>query len=162
MALIDRMLGAPAHVKARISVEIRFDLRGSTAGQMRVCGRGHYLLRYNLALLQREGEGFIQRTVPHEVAHLIVHQRFGASARPHGAEWRAVMAALGADASRCHSYDVTGLNQRQLRRFAYHCQCREHQLSSIRHNRVVKGQQYLCKSCGQALRPGRIPRASAF
>lgn len=153
-ALIDQALDSRLRRNDGVNVEIRFDLRGSSAGQLRACGRGQYLIRYNLALLQREGADFIRRTVPHEVAHLVVHRRFGAAAQPHGREWKAVMAQLGAEPSRCHNYDVSGLKQRQLQRFDYHCSCREHQLSSIRHNRITKGQVYRCKYCGEALRPG--------
>jgi SprT protein len=28
-----------------------------------------------------------------------------------------------------------------------------HRLSSIRHNKVAKGQRYLCKRCGEPLKP---------
>lgn len=136
------------------AVEIRFDLRGKTAGQVRMGPNGRTLIRYNLALLEREGVAFLERTVPHEVAHVLAYRRYGPRIRPHGQEWQRIMRQLGAEPTRCHDYDVSGLPTRRLRYFAYHCACMEHRLSSIRHNKVAKGQRYLCKRCGEALRPG--------
>lgn len=136
-------------------IEIRFDLRGKTAGQVRIRARGEYLIRYNLELLERGGADFIQRTVPHEVAHVLAYHRYGKRIRPHGPEWQRIMRQLGAEPTRCHDYDVSGLSARKLTYFRYHCGCMEHQLSSIRHNKVAKGQHYLCKRCGEPLQPGR-------
>ena len=145
------------------SIEVRFDLRGKTAGQVRIPARGRYLIRYNLELLKRGGIDFIERTIPHEVAHVLAYHRHGPKIRPHGREWKGIMRQLGAEPTRCHHYDVSGLGARRLRHFQYHCSCMEHQLSSIRHNKVAKGQRYLCRRCGEPLRPGRlgaIPKAA--
>lgn len=139
---------------ANARIEIRFDLRGKTAGQVRIRARGHYLIRYNLELLKRGGADFLKRTVPHEVAHVLAYHQHGPNIRPHGREWQRIMRQLGAEPTRCHDYDVTGLGTRQLRYFAYHCGCMDHRLSSIRHNKVAKGQRYLCRRCGEPLQPG--------
>lgn len=141
-------------------IEIRFDLRGKTAGQVRIRARGQYLIRYNLELLKRGGADFIQRTVPHEVAHVLAYHHHGPNIRPHGHEWQRIMRQLGAEPTRCHDYDVSGLGARQLQYYHYHCSCMEHQLSSIRHNKVAKGQRYLCKRCGEPLQPGRSAGAA--
>ncbi|MBS1201819.1 MAG: hypothetical protein H6R22_328 [Chromatiaceae bacterium] len=115
--------------------EICFDLRGRTAGQVRF-GRGRpCMIRYNLVLLRENTDAFLAETVPHEVAHLIAFARYGSRIRPHGSEWRAVMEYLGAE--------------------PYHCGCRNHRLSSIRHNRVLAGYTYLCRRCSGPLCPGR-------
>jgi SprT protein len=151
-ATLERALDLHVRTPAPISVEIRFDLRGKSAGQVRIRPRGRYLIRYNLELLRRGGTDFLTRTVPHEVAHVIAHHRYGSSIQPHGPEWRAIMHDLGADASRCHNYDVSGLTQRRLSYFDYQCGCMSHRLSSIRHNRIAKGQRYLCRRCGEPLR----------
>jgi SprT protein len=141
-------------------IEIRFDLRGKTAGQVRIRSRGQYLIRYNLELLKRGGIDFIDRTVPHEVAHVLAYHRYGPRIRPHGQEWQRIMRQFGAEPSRCHDYDVSGLSARQLTYFHYHCSCMEHQLSSIRHNKFAKGQRYRCRRCGETLRPGRLASAN--
>ncbi|MFP4061806.1 MAG: SprT-like domain-containing protein [Halochromatium sp.] len=158
LALLERALAWPTMQcgpgLAAPSVEIRFDLRGQTAGQVRMRTDGPARIRYNLALLEREGVAFLEHTVPHEVAHVLAYWRHGARIRPHGPEWQRIMRQLGAEPTRCHDYDIGGLQARQLQYFDYHCGCMTHRLSSIRHNKVAKGQRYLCKRCGEALRPG--------
>lgn len=138
-------------------VDIRFDLRGQAAGQARLPLRGRPIIRYNPQLLLENGERFLRRTVPHETAHVVAYQRHGPRIRPHGEEWKSVMALLGADARRCHDYDTGTARVRRLTRHAYHCDCREHALTSIRHNRIRAGQRYLCRVCGKELRAGAWP-----
>ncbi len=134
--------------------EIRFDLRGQSAGQFRVDRAGHCLIRYNGALLTRHGADFLRRTVPHETAHYVAYRLYGRTIRPHGPEWQDIMRQFGARPDRCHGYDVSGLEARQVRLFPYHCGCSSHRLTSIRHNRVSRGQRYLCRRCGEPLMPG--------
>lgn len=136
---------------------IRFNLRGQSAGQFRI-DAGGCLIRYNLALLARHGEDFLRRTVPHETAHYLAWLLHGRGIRPHGEEWQAIMARLGADPSRCHQFDVSGLKARRLVHYDYHCGCADHRLTSIRHRRIREGMRYLCRTCGEPLRPGRRPR----
>ncbi|MCO5761185.1 MAG: hypothetical protein EP309_01855 [Gammaproteobacteria bacterium] len=134
-------------------VEVRFDLRGRGAGQVRRQPGGTWMVRYNPLLLERHGEDFLARTVPHEVAHIIAFHHHGCHIRPHGPEWRAIMHLLGLPPTRCHDYDVSGLETRRLEHFPYRCGCGQHLLSSIRHHRIQRGQRYLCRACGQALLP---------
>lgn len=138
------------------NLEIRFDLRGSAAGQVHRLDPRHYLIRYHPDLLMRQPERFLARTVPHEVAHVVTWCRYGARVRPHGAEWRTLMGFFGADARRCHDFDLTDLPQRTLHRFPYHCACGERTLTSIRHHRFLRGTRYRCPACGEALRPGAL------
>ncbi|HEB96614.1 MAG TPA: hypothetical protein ENI96_09325 [Sedimenticola thiotaurini] len=132
---------------------VRWDLRGSSAGQARFPAAGDPEIRFNAQLLADNGEAFIARTVPHELAHVVVHLLHRGRARPHGPEWRAVMILFGADPKRCHDYDLAQVRQRRMRRFSYRCDCRSHRISAIRHNRMLRGQVYLCRHCGGALRP---------
>lgn len=146
---------ALAYGIAEPTLEIRFDLRGTAAGQARLLAPRRFLIRYHPLLLGRQPETFLARTVPHEVAHLVAFCRYGARVRPHGPEWRALMGFFGADATRCHDFDLTDVPRRSLQQFPYHCACREHRLTSIRHRRIQRGTRYRCPSCGEALRPGR-------
>ena len=155
---------AEASVWLRIpppKASIRFDLRGRSAGQARLASREPALIRYNSALLLANPEDFLGSTVPHEVAHLAAFARHGPLIRPHGAEWEAIMRHFGVEPKRCHAYDVTGLKTRALRELDYHCTCRDHRLTSIRHHRVLAGQTYICRQCGSPLRPGRHPGAQS-
>ena len=58
-----------------------FKQRGRTAGTA-------YLqrneMRFNTFMLQQDPQKFIENVVPHEVAHIVVFQVFGAKVRPHG------------------------------------------------------------------------------
>lgn len=139
-------------------LEIRFDLRGGAAGQARFGGKGPWVIRYNPILLRENPQSFIAQTVPHEVAHLLAYLRHGRRIRPHGPEWRAIMLQLGAAPERCHRYDLTRVPRRALRVFPYHCGCGDHELSTIRHHRVLAGQTYLCRRCTNPLQPGPRPR----
>jgi SprT protein len=138
-------------------VSVRFDLRGRSAGQARLGSPGPALIRYNPALLRANPDDFLASTVPHEVAHLIAFARHGIRIRPHGVEWETIMRHMGAEPRRCHAYDVSGLAIRRLRELDYHCNCRGHRLTSIRHHRVLAGQTYLCRQCGSPLKPGLHP-----
>jgi len=130
---------------------IRFDLRGQTAGMVKYPRGGPALIRYNLKLLEQNREHFLAQTLPHEVAHVVAPAKFGRRIRPHGPEWQSLMLYFGAKPKRCHNYDVSKLPTRKLKRFNYRCNCRDHQLTSIRHNRVIRGQTYLCRSCATPL-----------
>jgi len=141
--------------------EIRFDLRGRAAGQARMLAARRFRLRYNPELLAGNPVDFIAQTVAHEVAHLVAYEVFGRAIRPHGPEWRSVMALFGVPALRCHNYPVAASEGRRLVRYAYHCGCGTHELSSIRHNRVRRGQRYCCRACRQPLRRGRHPDDAA-
>ncbi|MBK5967840.1 MULTISPECIES: SprT family zinc-dependent metalloprotease [Thiorhodovibrio] len=137
--------------------EIRFDLRGQSAGQARCDARARCVVRFNPWLLLRHGEEFIDQTVPHEIAHWLTFKRFGRRARPHGPQWRELMVLFGAEPRRCHDYDLKEIPHRRVSSHSYHCSCQEHRLSAVRHNRARKGQTYLCRRCGQPLKQGPAP-----
>jgi SprT protein len=129
-------------------IEVVFDLRGSAAGMYRV-RNGVRRIRYNPWIFARYFEDSLAVTVPHEVAHYVVDCLYGlARVRPHGSEWRAVMRALGASPRVSGRYDLAGLPLRRQRRFLYRCDCRSHELSAVRHNRVQRGEaSYVCRRC---------------
>jgi SprT protein len=134
--------------RATADVRIHFNLQGAAAGQYRVRD-GCPEIRYNPHIFARYFSDNLTNTVPHEVAHYIVDLVYGArNVKPHGVEWRQVMHTLDAPASRVHNYDLAGVPQRRARRYAYACNCREHELSSTRHNRVLNGKiRYFCRLC---------------
>lgn len=133
-------------------IPVVFDLLGRASGMYVVRGRERRI-RYNPYIFARYFADNLRVTVPHEVAHYLCDRVYGfTNIRPHGAEWRALMQAFGADASRTTSYDLGGLPQRTQRRYAYHCDCREHQLSASRHYKIRRGQAtYQCRHCAATL-----------
>ncbi|QUX95923.1 SprT family zinc-dependent metalloprotease [Marinomonas sp. CT5] len=105
-------------------------------------------LRFNHFMYQQDPIEFLETVVPHEVAHLIVFQIYGTTVRPHGKEWKAVMLKVyGLNPSRTHNFDVP----KPKNVYQYHCSCKSHELSKLRHNKVQKGVEYICKDCRKIL-----------
>lgn len=129
--------------------KISFHLRGKSAGTAHL---QRWELRFNPILLAENGQAFIDEVVPHEYAHLLVYALAGDVA-PHGAEWRWMMEEiLAVPANRTHQFPTENSRVRQYQKFSYHCSCQTHQLSTIRHNRLLRGDaQYHCKKCGVVL-----------
>nr|WP_239990380.1 SprT family zinc-dependent metalloprotease [Ignatzschineria cameli] len=129
--------------------KISFHLRGKSAGTAHL---QRWELRFNPILLAENGQAFIDEVVPHEYAHLLVYALFG-DVSPHGPEWRMMMEEiLEVSAHRTHQFSTENSRTREYRKFSYRCQCQTHQLSTIRHNRLLRGEaQYHCKKCGSPL-----------
>lgn len=72
-------------------------------------------------LLRAHGEAEIDRTLRHELAHLVAHARRGRRRiSPHGPEWRQACSDLGiADEERCHALPFP--RQTRARPFLYRC-----------------------------------------
>ena len=129
--------------------ELKMDLRGETAGQ---AWTERNLLRLNRQLLCENRQHFLEHTLGHEVAHLVAHQLFGRKIRPHGREWQFIMEdVFNLPANRTHSYDTSRTTKRP---FLYSCSCegKTIPLTTIRHNRALKGTVYLCASCKDPLK----------
>ena len=133
-------------------IPVHFNLRGRAAGMYRVRGSEREI-RYNPYLFAKYFDDNLTNTVPHEVAHYIIDCCYGLRrVRPHGREWQQLMLKLGAEPEVTCRYDLSGVPQRRQQRFEYRCECRSHQLTTIRHNKVQRGNaSYLCKVCRQPL-----------
>ncbi len=154
LAATERYLGLAETIFLRKipPVHVNFNLMGSSAGMFQV-KKGASLIRYNPWLFAKYFEENLAATVPHEVAHYVVHCLHGLHrVKPHGPEWRAVMAAFDADASVTGDFDLEGIPTRRQRRFRYHCGCREHEVSTRRHNIMQGGRgRYQCRLCNGEL-----------
>ena len=124
---------------------VSIELGGACAGK---ANYSRWLVKYNPEIYLRHKSDFENRTVPHEIAHLIAHTLAGKRVKPHGWEWQNVMHKLGVDAARCHNYNVEGISRHHPRPYVYSCNCREHKLTSILHNRIQKGNWRKCLACG--------------
>lgn len=132
-------------------IPVLFDLKGRAAGMYKV-NKSQRVIRYNPYIFDRYFSENLEATVPHEVAHYIVDVLYGLRrTKPHGKEWKNIMAMFDADASVTCSFDLVGLPTRHYQRFDYSCSCRTHELTRIRHNRVLKGASYHCRYCKQKL-----------
>lgn len=127
--------------------EILYRQKGSVAGSALLTS---WQIQLNLNMLLENSEQFIAEVIPHELAHLIVYKNFG-RVKPHGNEWQALMEhVFKLDAKRTHNFNLP--KQTQNNRHRYRCQCQEHLLTHIRHNKIQRKQtQYYCKNCGSVL-----------
>lgn len=129
-------------------VDIVFDLSGHTAGMYKVVGRRR-CIRYNPWIFSKYFDENLVGTVPHEVAHYAIDQLYGLRrVKPHGGEWQALMAEFGADAGVTFDLDLSGIPRRRQSRHRYVCPCQEHEVSTTRHNRMLRGKAvYHCLNC---------------
>lgn len=125
-----------------------YQQRGTSAG---TAWLDRWEIRLNPVLLLENGQRFIDEVIPHELAHLLVHRRFG-RVPPHGKQWQWMMeGVLGVPARRTHQFEVTSV---QSKTFLYQCGCQQHELTLRRHNRVLRNQaEYRCRRCGHTLHP---------
>ena len=130
------------------SPKISIELNGGVGG---IAYYRDNLIKYNPQLYVHNKIDYINQTVPHELAHLIAHALFGYCIKPHGKEWKWVMAHLGLKPTRCHSYDMTVLMGKYTRPFVYKCSCREFQLTKTLHNRIQAGNWRTCQKCKKCL-----------
>lgn len=135
--------------------KVEFDLTGRTAGT----ARAWYMIRYNIDMAMEQLEVFVKRTVPHEVAHLVVSKKnqvsyndrgYRVSTKSHGKEWKAVMEAFGVeDISRCHEYQVSQAIRDKS--FPYKCGCHGKVWWATKHchkrHQDPWDGKYSCKTC---------------
>jgi len=133
--------------------------RGRTAG---TANHSKYTINLNPILLNENADAFIERTVPHEFAHLIdrilnpeTRNRRTTRGRRmkndvHGKTWKNIMMLLGAPTTRCHSYDTKNSAHapRVKNKFKYWCGGCEKNLflGPVRHKRIQSGRKYWCCS----------------
>jgi SprT protein len=98
--------------------EIRYDIKSWTGG---LAYRDRNLVRYNLILMVENEKHYLDSTVPHETAHMIVNGLFRSGKfklaagkkkwMPHGKEWKEVMGVLKVAPEVRHSYDCSSIEK---------------------------------------------------
>jgi SprT protein len=144
-----KVKNALAIAKNKLGVElpmptIIYDLKGHVAGY---AFYSKNKIRLNKHLLEKYKEDFINRTVLHELGHLISYKKHGYSGRGHKANWKAVMIAIGGPTSRCHSYETKAA--RVHKKYVLSCgDCRETYVVGSRViNKIRKGSTYTHRNC---------------
>jgi len=135
------------------SIEIMFDLKGCSSG-MFVVKQDRQYIRYNEIIFSHYFDDNLNNTVAHEVAHYVVFCLHGIrKVKPHGIEWKQVMALFEVKPEVTSSYDTSILPLHRQKQHRYSCACMTHQLSTTRHNKVQgKKAVYKCRKCRQSLR----------
>jgi len=129
-------------------VQVRWNPRmRSTAG---TAYPGKCLINLNPRLAQFGAEE-IDRTLRHELAHLLAHHRVGRRRiAPHGPEWRQACQDLGlVDEKRCH--DLPLPRRKVARRFVYRC---PHCAVELRRTRPLRSKS-ACLACCRRYHGGR-------
>lgn len=114
-------------------------------------------VRFNSGLLEDNLQRYMVRTIPHEVAHLIVYAMEGGWEYTeggkriiHGEKFKAQMRAFGCEETRCHSMDTSKVRQakRKTKKHVYVCECgHTMNLSSVRHNKMLRGRAKYAHKC---------------
>ncbi|NRA55314.1 MAG: SprT family zinc-dependent metalloprotease [Gammaproteobacteria bacterium] len=126
---------------------ILFNQRGKIAGTALL---QRNTLRFHPQILRQNISHYLEHVIAHEAAHLIVWQRYG-RVQPHGKHWQYVMTQVfNLPAARTHSYNTDNIGIKEI---SYQCQCSVIKFSVRRHNMVLKGTRYLCRSCRSELQP---------
>ncbi len=104
--------------------------------------------------LREHGDAEIDRTLRHELAHLLAHARAGRRRiNAHGAEWRQACCDLGiAGEARCHTLPFP--TQQRRRRFLYRCPKCAQDFPRVRRIRRAVA----CLACCRAHNRGRFAR----
>jgi len=125
--------------------EVLFNQRGKIAGCALLQKN---MLKFHPKIYEQNKAHFLEHVVPHEIAHLLVWQLFGKTA-PHGRQWQHMMVnVFNVPPSRTHQYNVDDIG---IKHITYHCDCGDIKLTMRRHNNVLKGTIYRCKTCRQNL-----------
>ncbi|HIP76437.1 MAG TPA: SprT family zinc-dependent metalloprotease, partial [Psychromonas hadalis] len=125
--------------------EYQFNQRGIAAGTAHL---QRNIIKLNPILFTQNKNEFFQQVIPHEVAHLVVFQRFG-KVRPHGKEWQGVVWKIfNRPPDTTHKLNVDDVVGQQ---FLYRCRCAEHKLTIRRHNKILRGAKYKCRHCKSEL-----------
>lgn len=133
--------------KYRKEVKVQFsDKLGVTAGYATYRTK---LIELNTVLFLENTEEFFNRTIPHEVAHLVVNELYPSAKQHHGPEFRLVMSTYSADSKTRHSYNTDSV-RKPKKLFVYTCSCTGNlfKFSTRMHNTIVKKQQIRgCRTC---------------
>jgi len=125
--------------------KVLFNQRGKIAGCALLQKN---ILKFHPMLYTQNKAHFLMHVVPHEIAHLLVWQLHGRTA-PHGKEWQNMMISVfNLPPHRTHQYNVDNIG---IKTVLYTCNCGEVPLTIRRHNKVLKGARYRCKTCHQDL-----------
>ena len=140
------------------NIEIRFTLRGKTAGRARYVNDNSMILWLHPQLIEHNVEEYIKQTVAHEIAHLFQRKMYPRS-KPHGLEFKTIARRLGNSGARCHTMNTKNVGNLK-KRFVYQCddQCRPYSLTSYKHrqqqqdikNHPNRNIGYICK-CGKRI-----------
>lgn len=139
------------------SPSIYFDLTEFEAGYAKYKSKS---VHFNPILANENWEHFINETVPHEVCHIATWYWCQYFNKPlpksnHDSIWKKMMLNVGSIPNVRHDYDLSNVRKKKIKQFKYECSCSTPTIvSSIVHNRILKGALYRCYKCNITLSDG--------
>lgn len=141
-----------------VPIEIKYDLNSARLNGYaswkldRIKNTVSYKIRLNPVHLVHSTEKYLRTTLVHEVCHIVAVEKHGFGIKPHGKEWKNLMRSVGAEPSRCNSYQLPAnvtVGKKQ-KRHAVRCpNClATMQVSTTIKNRIRCGHRYKHTACG--------------
>lgn len=130
-----------------LDLNISYDLKGLKAG---IFNPKNNQIKLNGDLCAKFPERMANEILVHEVAHFIA-SKFYKKRKPHGSEWKLIAKILGLKKPKA-THDMPVKPARLFKRYKYKCRCSIHNITSIRHNKIMsKKAKYICNRCGGLL-----------
>jgi predicted SprT family Zn-dependent metalloprotease len=134
---------------------VRYEFSGRLRGSLGRCHQGTGRVRLNEALLAPDNRNLLFETLCHEAAHVAVWRLYGPRTKPHGPEWRRLVALAGyTSRATIPAGEVNGLkpSSRRVRQlYEYRCPVCE-----MVHLARRKNSRWRCRVCVDAGRSGRL------
>ena len=139
-----------------VKVTFKIDYKLDSARALGTYHPGTKVMSLNEKLLKEYGTLYIEDVVIHEFAHAVIGMLYPTrmngyrKVQPHGKEFKIICSHFGVDGKATTSLfnDSTSMKKSTIARFSYSCDCGyDHQLSKIKHNKVLRGAGYRCGMC---------------
>lgn len=134
------------------SIEIKFTLRGVTAGTYTFSRTtlAPISINYQLGIAEVNGFEKFKETIIHECAHAIANFKYKRNVG-HNTTWKYICHSMGGNPTRCHNHELPEevIRKNHVEDYKYKCKCKVHLLSAIRHKRASRndGGMYRCTIC---------------
>jgi len=145
-----------AKEKWNLDIKVKIEYNLDSARALGTYSPREKTINLNYKLLMEYKELYIEDIVVHEFAHAIIHNKYpyGTNGRkrvmPHGKEFKAVCSWFGIDGKASTSLFNDNTTMKKVNKqntITYKCNCQEHELSKVRHNKILRGASYTCKNC---------------
>lgn len=127
---------------------IEYFHKGRKAGH---ANGSQWMVGFNTGLLEDNLQRYTVRTIPHEVAHIVVYAVHGQLYKngkrdSHGEAFKAQMDAFGCENTRCHTMDTSKVRQKKrvTKKYAVKCSCGwTAHVGVVRARKIQRGAEYL-------------------
>lgn len=132
-----------------LKVDIDCDFVSTSAGRASKRRGGRYLLQFNREAILKHWDDMVNDTIPHEIAHIIGYAKPEYGIKRHNKRWKYVCIMLGGTGKRCHDKCLSP--GRTIRKHSYDVpDYGVVMLSTIRHNRLQRGEMEYHVKCKQS------------